>query len=153
MRIKTILLSMALHLELEILLLLLHSILWLTFSSLSLAFIQTWSIFQNILLQGYTFLSILEFLLKTLTQPCFETNSGGNLEMAYSNLYSHIHCMRAVKFNVIFEDYSKLCLFRMIAFIAFCLFSIYRRRRILTRRILYLGTCRLGAKKLVKMRT
>ena len=58
---------MALHLELEILLLLLHSILWLTFSSLSLAFIQTWSIFQNILLQGYTFLSILEFLLKTLT--------------------------------------------------------------------------------------
>lgn len=30
--------------------------------------------------------------------------------MAYSNLYSHIRmcCMRAVKFNVIFEDYSKL---------------------------------------------
>ena len=45
--------------------------------------------------------------------------------MVYSNLYSHIHCMRAVKFNVIFEDYSKLYLFRMLAFIVFHLFSIY----------------------------
>ena len=41
-------------------------ILWQTFSGLWLFFIQTWSLFQNILLYRYTFLLWLDFLMKTL---------------------------------------------------------------------------------------
>ena len=50
---------------------LLHRILRLAFDSLWLFFIHRWSLFQNILLQSYSFLLLLEFLIKTLWEISF----------------------------------------------------------------------------------